>query len=553
MKIDAFFEKFELFAEAPGAVAKMRELVLDLGMSGRLLEQVPEDESTKNLLVKILKIKDRLVANRKIRQLVTNPIKDDDGLFSIPDSWVWTRLGEIGDWGSGSTPPRGDHSFYDGGMTWLKSGELNDNQALRGSEETVTELALEKCSFRRNQPGDVLLAMYGATIGKAAILAEKAVTNQAVCGCTPFEGIHNRFLFFFLISQRKRFHFASEGGAQPNISKVKIVEFPFPLASLAEQKRIVSRVDDLMALCDQLETQQQERDARFTSLSRASLDRFAEAPTPANLNFIFHKSYDVSPAELRKAILTLAVQGKLVLQDKNDEPALSYFEKIRSDQENEIRKGTYKKGQPLPRIEDAELPFPIPPAWGWFRLRSLVYVLGDGLHGTPEYSEGTDYFFINGNNLVNGRIVIKQSTKTVSVNEFRKLKKDMTSNTVLVSINGTIGSVAFYENEKVVLGKSACYFNLSKFVNKHFIRVILESQYFVEYAAKHATSTTIKNLGLKAMNHFPIPVPPVNEQVRIVERVEQLMFIVDQLETQLAESKSSAKNLMEALVAELAA
>ncbi|MSO22383.1 MAG: hypothetical protein EXQ58_03820 [Acidobacteria bacterium] len=135
----------------------------------------------------------------------------------------------MGDWGSGSTPARGNHDLYGGGITWLKSGELNDNQALAGSEETVTELALKTGSFRRNQPGDVLLAMYGATIGKVAILAEPAVTNQAVFGCTPFDGISNRYLFSFLLSQRARFHSASEGGAQPNISKVKIVGFPFPL------------------------------------------------------------------------------------------------------------------------------------------------------------------------------------------------------------------------------------------------------------------------------------------------------------------------------------
>src|SRR5271157_4357653 len=97
-------------------------------------------------------------------------------------------LGQIGDWSSGSTPPRGNHEYYGGGITWLKSGELNDNQQLAGSEETVTKLAVSKCSFRENRPGDVLIAMYDATIGKLAILAEPAVTNQAVCGCTPLTG-----------------------------------------------------------------------------------------------------------------------------------------------------------------------------------------------------------------------------------------------------------------------------------------------------------------------------------------------------------------------------
>jgi type I restriction enzyme S subunit len=137
----------------------------------------------------------------------------------------------------------------------LKSGELNDSRQLAGSEETVSELALETCSFRRNKVGDVLLAMYGATIGKAAILAEPAVTNQAVCGGTPFAGVLNTYVFFYLVSQREQFHLASEGGAQPNISKVKIVGYPFPLPPTGEQRRIVEKVDELMALVDALESQ----------------------------------------------------------------------------------------------------------------------------------------------------------------------------------------------------------------------------------------------------------------------------------------------------------
>lgn len=229
MTLDTFFEKFDLFADAPDAVAKMRELVLELAVQGKLVHQDPADEPAHALLERIQKTKERLISERIIKRQYTDPLGYDDEPFRIPESWVWTRLGEIGDWGSGSTPTRGNLELYGGGIAWLKSGELNDNQSLASSEETVTELALKTCSFRQNQPGDVLLAMYGATIGKVAILAEPAVTNQAVCGCTPFEGVSNRYLFNFLISQRSRFHAASEGGAQPNISKVKIVAFPIPL------------------------------------------------------------------------------------------------------------------------------------------------------------------------------------------------------------------------------------------------------------------------------------------------------------------------------------
>lgn len=255
MTLETFFEKFDQFADAPGAIPAMRELVLQLAVRGKLVDQLPSDEPADKLLERIQKSKERLIQERAIRRQETDSIDCDSAPFPIPPSWVWTRLGEIGDWGSGSTPPRGNHDLYDGGITWLKSGELNDNLALAGSSETVTELALKTGSFRRNQPGDVLFAMYGATIGKVAILAEPAVTNQAVCGCTPFEGVSNRYLFNYLVSQRTAFHEASEGGAQPNLSKVKIVAFPFPLPPLAEQRRIVAKVEQLMALVDALETQ----------------------------------------------------------------------------------------------------------------------------------------------------------------------------------------------------------------------------------------------------------------------------------------------------------
>jgi len=235
--------------------ADLRKSILALAVQGKLGPQDPNDEPASELLVRIAAEQDRLVRERSIRRQETAPINESDQPFTIPDTWVWTRLGQVGDWGSGSTPPRGNPELYGGGITWLKSGELNDKRSLAGSDETVSELALKTGSFRRNKVGDVLLAMYGATIGKVAMLTEPAVTNQAVCGCTPFSGLLNTYLFLYLVSQREQFHLSSEGGAQPNISKVKVVGYPVPLPPLAEQRRIVAKVDEMMALVDTLETQ----------------------------------------------------------------------------------------------------------------------------------------------------------------------------------------------------------------------------------------------------------------------------------------------------------
>jgi type I restriction enzyme S subunit len=238
----------------PDQIKRLRQSILNLAIRGKLVAQDQTEEPASELMKRISLERKRLIQAKAIKSSTFSPIEEHELPFAIPCNWLWTRLGTIGDWGSGSTPSRSNPDHFGGGITWLKSGELGDRFDLIGSEETLTEMAVQCGSFRRNKPGDVLIAMYGATIGKLAILAEEAVTNQAVCGCSPFSGVHNRYLFLFLLAQRSAFHASSEGGAQPNISKIKIVCTTFPLPPLAEQHRIVAKVDALMALCDQLET-----------------------------------------------------------------------------------------------------------------------------------------------------------------------------------------------------------------------------------------------------------------------------------------------------------
>ena len=273
---------FDRICEAPGAVPRLRRFILDLAVRGKLVEQDPSDEPAAELLKLIPGSNVELAGREQKRPQGSTSPSLSRRPFAIPSNWAWTRLGDVGDWGSGSTPPRGNPRLYGGGIVWIKSGELNDNPELATSGETITQAALNAGSFRRNQPGDVLIAMYGATIGKVAILSQPAVTNQAVCGCTPFVGLSSRFLFEFLKSQRTQFHLASEGGAQPNISKMKLVRFPLPLPPLPEQEPIVRTVDELMALCERLEAVQAERERRRDRLVVASLSRLNEArPAPA--------------------------------------------------------------------------------------------------------------------------------------------------------------------------------------------------------------------------------------------------------------------------------
>ena len=251
--------------------------------------------------------------------------------------------------------------------------------------------------------------------------------------------------------------------------------------------------------------------------------------------------------QLKNSILQWAIQGKLVPQDSNDEPASVLLDKIRQEKERLIKEKKIKRDKNASFIYrgednsyyekmlatgevkciDEEIPFEIPATWNWARLSNITSILGDGIHGTPEYDATGTVYFINGNNLSNGSIEIKADTKKVSEQEAEKHKRLLNSTTVLVSINGTLGNVAFYNGENVILGKSACYFNLMGNIDKQYIKHILETEYFTEYAKNVATGSTIKNVPLAGMRNFLIPVPPITEQHRIILGMERLAHPID--------------------------
>ena len=251
--------------------------------------------------------------------------------------------------------------------------------------------------------------------------------------------------------------------------------------------------------------------------------------------------------QLKNSILQWAIQGKLVPQDPNDEPASVLLDKIRQEKERLIKEKKIKRDKNASIIYrgednsyyekilatgevkciDEEVPFEIPATWNWARLSNITSILGDGIHGTPEYDATGTVYFINGNNLSNGSIEIKADTKKVSEQEAEKHKRLLNSTTVLVSINGTLGNVAFYNGENVILGKSACYFNLMGNIDKQYIKHILETEYFTEYAKNVATGSTIKNVPLAGMRNFLIPVPPITEQHRIILGMVRLAHSID--------------------------
>lgn len=242
----------ELYALKQAFPIDLKKSLLQAAIQGKLVEQHDSDGDVDELIESIKTEREYLIKEKiikKSKKLAS--VTKEEIPFDIPDNWRWIRLNDVGEWGAGATPLKSKYEYYGGTMPWLKTGELTDGE-ITEHIECITELALKETSLRINKPGDVLIAMYGATIGKLGILTFKATTNQACCACTPFTGIYNRYLFYYLMAIREKFKAISEGGAQPNISKEKILRTLFPLPPFEEQKRIVEKLEQLLPLCDDL-------------------------------------------------------------------------------------------------------------------------------------------------------------------------------------------------------------------------------------------------------------------------------------------------------------
>jgi type I restriction enzyme S subunit len=559
MKPAHLLAHFDRISDAPDVIPRMRQFVLDLAMQGKLVEQDSSDEPASQLLGKILD--EKAFASRKGAKRRQRSLPEAAMRYSLPKNWTWTFLGHIAEWGSGSTPSRGNLEFYEGHITWLKSGELNDNRELTGSQEKITDAALECGSFRLNQPGDVLFAMYGATVGKAAILAEPAVTNQAVCGCTPFPGVLNLYLFYYLLSQRQEFRESSEGGAQPNFSKDKILTYPFPLPPFAEQRRIVVKVDELMELCDRLEAAQTERESRRDQLAAASLHRLS-VPVDSENDHAFREyarftlrylprliARPKQVQRFRQTALELAVRGKLVPQDPEDEPASELLKRIQAEKARRVREGSLREQKPSQPIEEEETEFELPNGWQWVLMADVIKLWNGYAFKSDDFQrEGVPVIRIG--DLQSGQVVLSD---TVCVSE-------AVANTVgreiwippralLIAMSGaTTGKVAFNgTGRRLLLNQRVGRIEVF-LMSPQFIRIFFET--IVVRNLSISFGTAIPNLSARQINEIAVPLPPLAEQRRIVAKVEELMALCDRLKAALTTAQTESGRLLEAVLNE---
>ena len=467
----------------------LREKILDLAMRGKLVPQDPNDEPASVLLEKIKAEKAELIKEKKIKKTKPlPPLTDDEKPFDILDSWEWVRLGDVGNWAAGATPSRKHPEYYGGNIPWLKTGDLNDD-VVEDTTEKITKLGVENSSVKINKPGNVLIAMYGATIGKLGIVGNKElVTNQACCGCTPFNGVYNWYLFYYLFASRKRLIDLGSGGAQPNISKQKIENFSFPLPPLSEQSRIAAKIAQLFALLRKVET---------------STQQYAKLQTL-----------------LKSKVLDLAMRGKLVKQDPNDEPASVLLKKIKAEKQELIKEKKIKKTKPLPPITDDEKPFDIPDSWEWVRLGDVSLITTGN---TPSKNNlifyGGNLSFIKPADIQN--MAINYDTDEFLSKEGEEKGRIAHKGDILITCIGNLG-------RNNVLNKKAAYNqqinNISPLIlNSEILHFFMLSNFFISSMYRLASATTLPILNKSKLASMFVPLPPLNEQQRIIKQILKIL------------------------------
>ena len=449
----------------------------------------------------------------------------DEIPFEIPESWEWVRLGFIGDWGSGATPSRTNKEYYDGNIPWLKTGDLNDG-IINNIPEKITELALEKTSVRLNPVGSVLIAMYGATIGKLGILNIPATTNQACCACLPIL-VNNNYLFYFLMSHKESFTKKAEGGAQPNISKEKIISTLFSLPPLAEQKRIVEKIEQLLPFIEKYE----QAETQLTAL---------------NTSF---------PEMLKKSILQEAIQGKLVPQNPDDEPASVLLERIRAEKQKLIKAGKIKKSKhesviitrdkiPYEIVDGKErciaddVPFEIPDTWCWCRLGTIscYFDAGKSPNCIKQSVTGDEYGVITTTSIQIGYFNESQNKvlpPNFEVKEDMKVKKGDILITRAGPMNRTgVACVVKEIHYNLILSDKTIRINMpDEFFDKDYIVTVLNSPNIREQIIRLMSGMDKQQVNISQDKYKTvfIPLPPLEEQHRIVAKIEELMQYCDRL------------------------
>ncbi len=465
-----------------------------------------------------------------------------DILNKIPDNWVWTTLEQIADMTSGGTPSRTKKEYWNGNINWLKSGELKDTY-IHEVEEKITEEGLKGSSAKIFPKDTLLMAMYGATVGRLGILNVDSSTNQAVCAIFNYHKLFvNEYLFFYLLSMRQKMLKDSFGGAQPNLSQGYIKSIEIPFAPLNEQKKIVAKIEKLFSNLD-------NSDKYLLHLEK-QLKRYRQSVLKSAFEGELTKEWKKKQSNLETAdelLEKIKIERTLYIENEIREKFKDKTEKwIKDKVKNEVDK-FYSTLKP---IEDEEKPFEVPNHWVWVRLDELSKKITDGTHFTPTYvAEGVSFISVKD---IKDKKINFENCKYISKEEHIELYKrcNPENNDVLITKSGTIGRtcVVNVDREFSLFVSVALIKPFTSLLNPYYLMYRLDNYINMTDIQQTIKGGVIKNLHIVDMRQLIFPIFSLEEQNEIVKQIEKHFSIIDKLEAVVQQSIKESKRLKQSIL-----
>jgi type I restriction enzyme S subunit len=549
---------FDLIAQAPGGVARLRELILTLAVQGKLVPQDANDESASELLKKIRAEKDRLIADGKIKQdKPLAEIADEEKPFDLPTGWEWARIPEITH-GLGQGEPTASFSYIDVAAIDNAKGRI-------AQEVQVLEASDAPSRARKNvAQGTVIYSTVRPYLKNIAVVeyeyVPRAIASTAFAVMHPHTGVLSKYLLHYLRSEpfTEFVNSKAVGVAYPAINDANFFQGVIALPPAAEQSRIVTRVEELMQLCDALEASGQLEAQQHAQLVSTLLGTLTQSETPeamadnwqriaTHFDLLLDRPEAVDAFE--QTILQLAVRGLLVPQDPTDEPASVLLQKIRAEKDHLIAQGKIKRDKPLPPITDEEKPFELPQGWEWARFPELgEFGRGKSKHrprNDPALFNPSIYPVVQTGEVARAKGVIQEYHSKYSEVGLAQSRL-WPEGTLCITIAANIADAA-------LLGFDACF--PDSVVGFIPAQTLGNAKYFLAFMEtarndliKFAPATAQKNINLEILGGLLIPVPPLSEMSRIVTRVNQLRSLCADLRQRLTTGQAVQSHLADALV-----
>ena len=558
-----------LLATAPGGVAKLRELILTLAVQGKLVPQDPADEPASVLLQKIRAEKDRLIAEGKIkRDKPVAEIGEEEKPFELPAGWEWVRCDDY--FLELCTGPFGSmihqEDYVRDGVPLINPSHMIGGRIIHDPRVTIKVADAERLSAYALSAGDMVLARRGE-VGRYAYVTEQE--HGWLCGTGSFfvrlySQCNREYLGLIFSDVRFRQHLQGEsvGTTMTNLNQRILLSALLALPPLAEQSRIVTRVEALMRLCDALEAKAQLEAAQHAQLVSTLLGTLTASTTPEELAANWQRvaqHFDLlldrpqAIDALEQTLLQLAVRGLLVPQDPTDEPASALLQKIRAEKDRLLATGQIKRDKPLPPITDEEKPFELPVGWEWGRLEQLSIAIVDCPHSTPKFVE-VGRLCLDTNSFKQG-VLLPHKLRFVDDSTFveRNARLAPQAGDLVFAREGSVGeSILIPDGVEACLGQRVMLFRFSPQISKEFVRLAISSTSFLDALLAMHKGIGAKHVNVGDMRNAVIPLPPLAEQSRIVTRVTALRRLCADLRQRLAECQSVQARLAEALVQEVA-